>query len=235
MRWARTVITGKIGDDEQVAHVLQWRTAPAPDVNQDAEDMRVLATQVRDRWLAFLAANGGGSAAIATLLPATLSYVDVRASYLEQTAPGAKPTYLVPTQYVPFIKDGSNNGAGGSSPLPYEVAMCLSLNSNERGPRNRGRMYLGPLTSAVMGQQGQFDAAVALHVGTAFGGAFVGPMNAQSGVDLHVVSHKYATSIPVQGVRVGQTPDSQRRRRRSRPELYVQAWGTPIGAANDIN
>lgn len=231
MRFCRTVITGDIGLDEHVAHVFQWRTSGQPDQDQSVAQITTFASEVRDAWVDFLGANPGGSGAIATYLSPELSYLDVRASYLEQTAGNTKPRYLVPTQYVPFVRNGTNNGASSSRSLPYEVAMCLSLNTNERGARNRGRSYLGPLASNVMGTVGQFDPAIALHIATAFGQSFVAKLNLDSAFDLHVVSHKFATSIPVQGVRVGSTPDSQRRRRRGRAEQYAQAWGMPIGAA----
>jgi hypothetical protein len=44
------------------------------------------------------------------------------------------------------------------------------------------------------------------------------------------VSNKYATSAKVIGTRVGVVPDSQRRRRRSKPEAYTQVAGGPIGS-----
>lgn len=231
MRWMRTTIVGNIGTDEQVAHVLQWRTAPAPDVDQDVAAVRLFAEQVRGAWTSFLASETlPNNGPISAIMPTSLRYTEVRAAYLEQTAPGAKPRYLVPTQYATFGPNIGGTSSAGSA-LPYEVALCMSLNSNERGPRNRGRTYLGPLHVNLMGAEGNFAADQVFQVGAAFGAKVVGALNANSGCDLHIVSHKYATSIPVQGVRVGIVPDSQRRRRRSRPENYSQAWGTPIGGA----
>lgn len=40
--------------------------------------------------------------------------------------------------------------SGTMAPLPREVAVCLSYHTGGPGPRNRGRIYLGPLTSQAL-------------------------------------------------------------------------------------
>lgn len=241
MRWIHATIVGAIGADEAVAHTLNFRTAPAPDVDQSPAQLLTFAGQIRDAWVTFLTGNTG-SGTVASRLPNTLVYKEVRAAYLEQTAPATisthlsrktghqvkdfaypKPDYIVPTQYAAFA--GGTAVGAGTTPLPYEVALCLSLATGLRGPRNRGRFYLGPLDQTMMSTAGQFDATKVAATRDAFA-AFIHTLNLNTGNRLHVVSRAYATSVGVSGVTAGAVPDSQRRRRRSRPEAYPAVVAT---------
>lgn len=236
MRWIHAVINAKYGDNETISHTLNFRTSPAPDVDQDAAALTTFGGQIRDAWTAFMkTANGTGSAAGA-FISGQVQYQEVTVAYLEQTQPATitthtsrktghpvkdftypRPTYLVPTQYVPFTPAVGGTAAG--TPLPFEVACCVSLGTGLRGPRNRGRLYLGGLTVDAMGGAGQFAASptASFQAGIA---RFIHDINTSSGNRLHVVSRAYATSVGVNSVRVGLVPDSQRRRRRSRLESY---------------
>jgi hypothetical protein len=235
MRWVHATIIGQLDTNEQVAHTLNFRTAPAPDVDQDAAAMLTLGGQIRDAWVTFLNSTTS-SGTVKSNLAATLKYTEVRTAYLEQTEPAAitthtsrktghpvkdfaypRPAYLVPTQYTAFT--GTTGQCSGANPLPYEVAGVVSLQTGLRGPRNRGRVYLGPFGSVVLGTQGDFNIGITSAIAANFG-AFVHTLNTATGVRLHVVSRAYATSVGVNGVTMGQVPDSQRRRRRSRLELF---------------
>ena len=229
-RWIRTSINGLIGTDEQVVHVLNWRHKTIENAEVDNATLQTLANSVRDHFTAFLGQKiGGNGFPYIRDMPSTLTYTDVRASVLTQDAPGAKPVWGPQTQYALFA---SQTGQGTSGLMPYEVALGLSLNTNFRGTsRFRGRLYLGPLTTVVMGPAGQFNPAYVNIVGTNFGTNVLGGVQADTSYEPHIISQKYGTSAKVTGIRVGQTPDSQRRRRRSRPEQYAQVWGTAVGAA----
>lgn len=243
IRCVRAVIHAKLGTTEEVAHVLHFRTQPAPDVDQQASDLVSLGGQLGTLWQQFLTTGVtpyGQGAPVRDYLPKTLVYDEIRLSYMS-FAPGVKPVYLVPTQFVAM--PANCNGNGTAATLPYEVAMALSLGTHLRGPRHRGRLYLGPFTSAVMAgivQSGGTNqpAPAALDgmfsgvqnaIGQAFGEKFVAPVKATTGVVLNVLSQKGGESYEVTGVRAGQVPDSQRRRRRSLLEAYAQAWGTAPG------
>jgi hypothetical protein len=242
MRWGHVTIVGQIGTDEGVAHTLNVRSAPTADADKSEADIDGLATLVRDKWVAFLAATGPGGLPVAKSMPTLLKYTEVRAAYLEQTTGAAitthtsrktghpvkdfaypRPTYLVHTRYAPFTT--GNVGTSTQVPLPYEVACCLSLTTGQRGPRNRGRLYLGPLTQDLMGDSGNFDVNKIPQLATAFQG-FIHSLNLDPNWRVHVVSRAYATSVGVNGIRVGVVPDSQRRRRRSRPELFANPLAT---------
>lgn len=241
MRWVHATIHGKLGSTEEVAHTFNLRTQPAPDIDQSVANMVTLAGQLRDRWQLFLDSQiPGGTNTVRSQLSADLVYDEVRCAYLEQTTagvnpkgvrdPAKRPNYLVKTQYATF---GVN--AKGTLPvstaLPWEVALCLTLNSNERGRSYRGRTYLGGLTQSQMGNSGMFNAAQVQGIAANFGSIFVAGVNANTGCQFQVVSRTHLVASPVQGVRVGLVPDSQRRRRRNQPEGYVQSWGQAVGAA----
>lgn len=230
MRYINSTIIGKIGNDEQVAHTLRWRT-PTENADLDIAQVQGFANTLRDRWAAYLNAAGvaGAGNQIRAYLPTTLEYTEVRAAYIEQTTPDqVKPPYLVRTQYAP-IAPGAQKGTS-PTPLPYEVAAAISLNTNFRGPRFRGRLYLGPLGTNCLGNDGNFAQNVVNRLGAAFWTEVVVPVEA-AGWELHVVSRKYVTSARIIGCRMGIVPDSQRSRRRARPEGYTQVGGVAMGAA----
>lgn len=237
-RWLRTTIVGTIGTTEGVAHVLNWRPADAPDGDLTAAQVQAHGDHVRDAWASFI--NGGAVRATKTVLSANLTYKEVRTAYLEQgaaatvtTHPGKRgpvkdfhyprPTYLVPTQYSTFAA-GAVKGTGVGNDLPWEVALCLSLSTGLRGPRNRGRLYLGPLLAGTMNPNGVFDNTVD-DVANNFASLFVTAANAATSTKLMVVSRAYATALPITGVSVGHVPDSQRRRRKKQPELRTAPTG----------
>lgn len=233
MRWILATIVGKVGTDESVSHTLKFRTSPTPDVDQSPEQLLTFGAQVRDAWGNFINAVVPPGLQLNQMFPSQLSYTEVRVAYLESTAPGSKgadgkfhypkPTYLVPTQYVPWATPVAGRGASG--PLPYEVACAMSLVTGVRGPRARGRVYLGPFDKGMMGTDGNFSAQNVDALATGFRD-FVHTLNTTTGNRLHVVSRMSNNSLGVNGVRVGLVPDSQRRRRRSRPELYGDVKAT---------
>jgi hypothetical protein len=229
-KWIRTAINGQVGTDEQVVHVLNWRHKTVEDFPIDNAGLKAFGDIVRDKWVAFLNKPlPPNSISYLRDMPGQLRYTDVRTSLLVQDAPAAKPTWPLQTQFSSFTT--ANVGQSTANPLPYEVALGISLNTNWRGTsRFRGRLYLGPLSVAVMGTDGQFGAYVN-GVAAAFGTEVMAGVKAASDFECHIISQKYATSAAVTGVRVGHTPDSQRRRRRGRAESYNQVWGTAVGAA----
>lgn len=239
MRWARVTVHGKLGTVEEVAHTFTLRTAPTPDIDRAPADLKALADAVRDAWVAFLATPGsGGGPAISTYLATGLVYDEVRAAYLEATAAGVRnpdrtvtlprPDYIVKTQYSTF---GANVKGSASPELPYEVAMAVTLGTNQRGASARGRVYLGPFGQGILNASGGlFDRTRATQFGNALGVNFIDRINTTTGWQFQVVSRTHLGASPIQGTKVGVVPDSQRRRRRSQPEGSILTWGQPIGA-----
>lgn len=240
MRWIHATIVATLGGNESVAHTLNFRTAPAADVDQDAAALATFAGQIRDKWMAFLGATAGANTVQRYMSP-DLVYKEVRAAYLQQDAPAGisthisrktgrpvkdfaypRPAYIVPTQFATFPATGAS-GNSSDPTLPYEVACCLSLKTAFRGPRNRGRLYLGGLTQTLMAGNGNFQAPFVAGIAAAFDETFLQALNTTTGNDAHVVSRAYNSSVPITGVSAGVVPDSQRRRRRSRLEAYSVA------------
>lgn len=245
MRWIHVTIVGNLGATEQVAHTLNFRTNPA-DVDQDAAALTTFAGQVRDHFVAFLnTAPAQANIPVIKWLSPDLVYKEVRAAYLEQTVPASvtteqgkrgprkvfhypRPAYLVPTQYAQFAGNGVA-GQGTDPALPYEVAMAITHTTGLRGPRNRGRVFLGGLTSGLIAPGGMFQAQWVEAIGNAWGVRMVNGLNTDTGNRLHVVSRAYASSVGVNGVSVGHVPDSQRRRRRSQLEAAKSVWTPATG------
>lgn len=237
----RAVIHGKIGTLEEVAHVLHFRTDPQADVALTKADLDALAPNIQTAFKNFWGGqfSTSGNSPIGNLFRADLHYDEIRLAALTVT-PGVRPVYDVPTQFYPFTAPPVGSGGAGALAagrgLPNEVAACLSFNTHLRGARHRGRLYLGPLTGAILdGDTGMFSTAVE-GLGKAFGDLFVsgvatstGGLAGGQGLKLHVLSQKFGESYEVTGIRTGHVPDSQRRRRRSIPEAYAQVWGTAPG------
>jgi hypothetical protein len=229
MTWIRTAINATIGTDEQVVHVLNWRHSTQENAPVDAATLKTVGDAVRDAWTDMWDEAVGGTGVFSGKFPTSLVYREVRSSLLVQEAPAAKPNWPLPTAVSPF--GNGMAGTGVATPLPYEVACGVSFNTNWRGTsRFRGRLYLGPLTVSVMGADGQFNPVQTDGLGTLIGTKVVAAVEAATDYELHIVSQKFGTSAKVTGIRMGETPDSQRRRRRNRPESYQQVWGSPVGA-----
>ena len=228
MRFLRTMIHAKLGPDEELVHVLNWRHSTQENAPIDRAGVVAFGNAVRTAWVEWLNAPMGNGQAPKSLLTSQLVYDEIRTACIDQDVPGAKPVWTIPSQISPIVP-----GVGGSNnnpPLPFEVACAMSLNTNFRGPRFRGRTYLGGFTTDVMGGLGLFDQAKIRALGESFGLGVLARVATDTDYEVHICSLKYATSAAVTGVRVGLVPDSQRRRRRSQGEAFHQAWGTAVGA-----
>lgn len=222
MSWIRTAVVGRIGNDEEFVHTLQWRHSTTENAPVSAANAKTVGDAVRDGFVTFFAAHRGK-------FGPEVVYTEVRSSVLAQVDPNTAPEWPLSTQVSPF-PTFNMNGSATTPSLPYEVSLALSLNTNWRGSsRFRGRLYLPPMAVEVMGPVGQFDSSKVEPVGADFGSSVLGAVEAATDYEAHVISQKYGTSAKITGVRVGKVPDSQRRRRRDRPEAYFQAWGNPVG------
>jgi hypothetical protein len=227
----RATVHGKLLGGEETANVLHLLDLGAPGYARDAAGALAVGTAVRDAWNAFLTGAGGHPAG-AGFYSSSVTWDEVRVAPITVTSPAPivsgkpKPVHFdTPTQYVPW---GSvKSGTGGTS-LPYEVACALSLGTGVRGRSSRGRTYLGPIsagTIAATPNEGLFDPAVTLAIAQGWWANVAVALAATPGLQLVVLSVKNATVLAVSNVRVGQVPDSQRRRRRSLPEAYQLAGG----------
>lgn len=212
----RLTIHGKLLGGEEVAHTFHL-------VNPSASltDMQAAAAAAAVAWENFLGFNlGTGQGTPRKFLSKNLTYDEARAA-LVQYAPPAKPVYEIPTEYAPITDPGN---AGGGQPLPYQVAAGLTFRTAKRGPRYRGRCFLGPLDTQLLASTGQFNPGFILEVAQAFHTAFMSDADLNAIGNFVVLSQKFGTYEWITGVDVGQVPDTIRSRRRSLPETYQHAW-----------
>lgn len=109
----------------------------------------------------------------------------------------------------------ATSSAPAGSPLPPEVAVCLSYNgafvSGYSQARRRGRIYLGPLNVAALTTDGRFSASLVSAVADA--GADLILAGSTAGDWAWVVySPSGSTSYPVEAGWCDNAPDIQRRR-----------------------
>lgn len=115
------------------------------------------------------------------------------------------------------------SGSGGANLYPNQVALVLSWETGfNRGPAHTGRIYL-PSPTTPLTANTDYIAPAAAHAVDVAGGAFIAALNAVN-VNMHaaVMSRKSgaATYRAILTTRCGRVLDTQRRRRRSVPELY---------------
>lgn len=117
---------------------------------------------------------------------------------------------------------------GTGTLMPVDVACCLSWGTNRNSARGRGRMYVPGIETAAMGtstKQGRFSDAFVGGMATA-GAQFINDLTASGigqawEVKPAVVSSRQPIYSLIRSVRVGQEPDTQRRRGNRNAEKYV--------------
>lgn len=119
-------------------------------------------------------------------------------------------------------------GAGGGS-YPPQISLAVSLVTDQRGPRGKGRFYL-PMPNIPLGGDGRLSLAA---VETVRGSAqtFLNDLNNSPGTDLQdrrvCVASTFGSNYEVTGVRVGRALDTIRSRRGKIDESYTEA--VPVG------
>ena len=174
---------------------------------------------VRDKWTAIftLAANGFGSAYSFTQVKAALLGTDGKYDG------GGEPMVSYPATAV--------NGGSAGLPLPPQCALVATLVAGSgKGLAGKGRMYLPGIKYAVDGS-GHIGTADAQRTAT-YLSTFFNEINALAGAPGRVINASEGRNNPlvttsqnllVNGVRVGNVYDTQRRRRNSLAEVYSTA------------
>lgn len=246
----RAGVHAKLGSNEEILH--QFHLVPQGSGNLDSIDagkLVALGDAIRGLWDAWLAETwSGGLGMVVNAFSSQVVYDEVRTSLVEYYTPvldSGKLRYsnvLIGTQYSSW---GTPHAGAGSTCLPWEVALCLTLLTAERDMSSRGRVYLGGLVSGLIETNtGLFNATEARHVGEKFGSAVINGMHTHATItgvpplDFAIVStHAHAghrssgdwsgpAARGIGGVKVGAVPDSQRRRRRKQPENSYLSWGS---------
>ena len=231
MRWIQTTFRGTLGAVEQFQFQINWGT-PGDDPDLSEAGLLSFAESVRDIWKTEWKTGGGGTP-MQTRHTADVAFTEVGAATLVITdatnadGSGGNLSQPHPTQWAPYLVGDAMAGTatGGTTvSLPFEVACALTLQTDTRGPRGRGRCYLPPFATNVMAAGGVFANAIVTGVGASVGVFFDAVTVANPGIIPVVVSKRAVQLHPVTSILVGRVPDSQRRRRRSQDELRALAW-----------
>lgn len=115
---------------------------------------------------------------------------------------------------------------GGTLRAPFDTAVAFSLNTDRAGRSYRGRIFW-PGLGVLVGTNGRWNATFDHAVDMANLLQALGNTDGTVTAQLQVYSPTRNEVTPVTSVRVGNVTDSQRRRRESLTETYVQANITP--------
>lgn len=232
MRWIRCQVNGTLGTLESFTHVLNLTVHGGGAANLETitpTQVQAVAEMVRVRFEAFLKDT---NKAPLNYLPSDVKYVDVAAALVERTQPTSKTdpnagkvSTLIESQYAFWTTPLAGTSTQGA--LPYQLSLVLSLRTRQRGTRNRGRLYLPPMSMAGLAGSGGLPTTSAKAVGEAFGRQFVEWIRANSDYQLSVVSGRGNYENEVVKIDVGSVFDTQRRRRENLQELATTLWTSP--------
>lgn len=119
-----------------------------------------------------------------------------------------------------YLKAPVAGSSPGASQLPPQVAVAMSLRTGARGPGGRGRMYL-PLTGTGLNDRGRIGSTPANTI-LAAGKAFLEALHAAGPLPV-IANGEKNTYSAITGVSIGNTFDTQRRRRNALTETYHNA------------
>lgn len=218
VRWLKVILAGELGGGvEQFQHSMSVGK-PGADPDLSVEAQLALAEQLAALWAAKWAINNGGPAAATNVFSAAVRYTEVGVVQLEKT--GDDVNQADQTQWWMWPTGTGPTGTGAT--LPFEVACAVTLQTDVRGPRGRGRMYLPPMSAGNIETTGLFADAAALSAGNLVQ-AFCQSVVDNTPWEPLVVSRTHQVLNRVTSVNCGVVPDSQRRRRRSQAEARIDA------------
>lgn len=231
MRWLATTFRGTLAGVEEFQFGLNWGN-PGADPDPNEAETLAFATTVAGAFKTAWEAPIGGTQPRAKFMPDVV-FTEVGAVVKTQTdatgadGSGGNLEQKFDTQWFTWGAGVRPTGTAASGlSLPFEVSCAVTLQTDRRGPRGRGRIYLPPFSSLAMAGGGVFDPAATLLQGQMIG-ALAAAVEAATGHILVVVSRRSITLNEVETINVGKVPDSQRRRRRSQDEARQLAWTRP--------
>jgi len=215
-RIIRVTLSGKMlnGNEEWQTGFYVGKAQGAPDELQQS-----WVDGVRAAWQTFFTAGSGISNAY--------SFTECKAVLLEKSGRYVNPTGAL-VSYPSSTVVGPETGA----PMPPQVALVATLVAGSgKGLAGKGRMYI-PGVKWAISNAGTIDLGAQTSIGTKLTD-FINAVNARTdrpGVVINASrGHQKqlglgARNVPVNGVRIGNVYDTQRRRRNAISETY---WTSP--------
>jgi hypothetical protein len=225
MRWIRCTYRGFLGNGVEQFQFKMDYGMPGDDPTLDEADAPAWAEARAAELIASLAYDSG-TGTLASFLSSAHGFSEIGAVQMTQTeatsvdGTGGNQEQSYPGGWYMFPTGSEPRGSVVVDSLPYEVACAVTLHTDTRGPRGRGRLYLPPFNKNALAAGGLFSTVAS---GTA--GEFVKQLanraaTATSLVPV-VVSGRAIQLHEIVGVSTGLVPDSQRRRRRSQNEAPI--------------
>jgi hypothetical protein len=215
MRWLQSTFRGTLFG-EQFQHKIDWGNAGS-DPNITAAEALEFAETLADAWSTTVGAS------IAAACASDVKYTEVGVVQLNQDDPAGDVTESFQTEWFMYSTGTEPVGATSVS-LPYEVSCCVTLQTDQRGARGRGRFYLPPFNINAITTHGLWNMATVGPVVSAIGDGFFDSVIGTASFRPIVVSRKFRVLNNVTSMNVGSVPDAQRRRRRSLVETRVNEW-----------
>lgn len=220
MRWIRTSLRGLLSDQEQFQHKFDWGV-PGNDPDYSEAQLLAFAQQVATTWNTTTMLTTKN---LYGFLATDVVYTEVGAAQYTYSDPlaGSSNVEATAAQWYMWPVASRPKGGAGTS-LPYEVSMCVTLLTDTRGARGRGRFYLPPLGTAAMGAKGRYSSMIPGMIAQDIDAFFEAMRTAHPALRPVVVSQAAGQLHQITSISVGDVPDSQRRRRNAQSETRAQS------------
>jgi hypothetical protein len=170
-------------------------------------DLQSVADKVRDEWTRTINADTGDPVGIGNKLTTSCQYLNVTAYLI---GPLGKAVAQAEAAFAATVK------GQGTSHLPPQLALVVTLLTNRSGRSGRGRIYLGGLQAATNGTDGRVSAANRTIFVQALSGFYTRLRDlpfANDQIRPVVVSPTTTSSAKITKVSVGDVIDTMRSRR----------------------
>lgn len=226
VKWIRSVFRGQFGGGiEQWQFKLDWGNEGAdPTLSESG------ATAAAADFGGYLTTSWAKSSPynVKNFYMADVEFTEVGVAAFHQDDPMPSPAtgdiikQDYPMAWNTFSVATRPKGAASSGlTLPFEVATAVTLQTDTRGPRGRGRAYFpAPSSGTALAGGGVYTPQYPTDL-CKFVGDLAAAVKAGKGWDLIVVSSRAKQLHKVTTIQCGKVPDSQRRRRRSQDEARV--------------
>lgn len=228
MRWIRATMRGTLGGTaEQFQHKFDFGV-PGADPTLAEADAPALAEQLAGYWSTALTNAQSTTLTAKSRLATGVVYTEVGVAQFHQdnagtnTDPAGDRVQDYPAGWFGWAIGARPTGSSGNS-VPYEVACAITFQTDKRGPRGRGRIYLPPLGTGELGATGLFAVNSVKTLAEAVGDFFDAVKLGTPYLPI-VVSSRAKELNEITSINAGTVPDSQRRRRRSLDEARVTYW-----------